>query len=165
MSLSRRSALVSLTALIAAPGAALHALGGRDAPTRRMTVYKDAGCGCCKAWITHLEQAGFQVTPRDVPDMSEIKQSLGVPDALASCHTGVIGTVLVEGHVPADLVARFVDEQADPKRRVAGRKGIAVPGMPQGSPGMEGPSPVRYEVLAFGAGKPAVYATRMGTRG
>ncbi|MCU0649736.1 MAG: DUF411 domain-containing protein [Gemmatimonadaceae bacterium] len=165
MSISRRAFVVRCAALACVPAATARVLAAAPPASRRMTVYKDAGCGCCKAWIAHLERAGFTVTSRDVPDINEIKQSLGVPDAMASCHTGVIGSVLIEGHVPADVIAKFVDQQADPTQRVAKWKGLAVPGMPQGSPGMEGPNPQRYDVLSFGAGgATAVYATRMGTR-
>jgi hypothetical protein len=162
--LSRRAWLAAAAALVAAPRAALGA--DSRAPLRRMTVYKDANCGCCKAWIAHCQQAGFTVDARDVADLTDVKRSLGLPDALASCHTGVIGPWLVEGHVPADLIARFVDRQQDRATRVAGLRGLAVPGMPMGSPGMEGPSPERYDVIAFGdGGRRVVYATRMGQRG
>ncbi len=118
------------------------------------TVYKDAGCGCCRAWITHLERNGFEVTAHDVTTMGQIKASLGVPSALQSCHTAVVAGYVVEGHVPADLVQRLLRERP----KVAG---LAVPGMPMGSPGMEGARKDPYDVLAFDAkGKTSVYAKR-----
>jgi hypothetical protein len=121
-----------------------------------MTVYKDANCGCCTAWIEHVEKAGFTVTARNVPDLNAIKRELGVAPRLASCHTGVLGKYLVEGHVPADLILKLWREQP------AGR-GLAVPGMPIGSPGMEVPGVAaeRYQVLLFAAdGTTSVFATR-----
>lgn len=93
-------------------------------------VYKDPSCGCCSAWVERLESAGFVAEVEERGDMSAVKASLGVPDDLASCHTGVIGGYTIEGHVPP----------ADIKRLLAVRpkaKGLAVPGMPVNSPGME----------------------------
>jgi hypothetical protein len=150
--MGRRQALSRLAAVVIAPTA----WSGMTAPpVHRITVYKDAGCGCCKAWVTHMTRAGFLATARDVADINAVKAELGVPQALWSCHTGVIGSTIVEGHVPATTVLRFLAEKAP-------GQGIAVPGMPMGSPGMEGPSPERYEVLAFGGGKTRVYSREMG---
>ncbi|MFN5583194.1 DUF411 domain-containing protein [Gemmatimonas sp.] len=120
-----------------------------------MTVYKDPNCGCCAEWVTHVKQAGFAVTVRDIADMASVKASFGVPDALGSCHTAKVGPYVVEGHVPADLIKRLLREQP------AGR-GLAVPGMPMGSPGMEqGGRKDAYDVLLFDkAGKTKVYASR-----
>jgi hypothetical protein len=154
---------VFLTRLLALLGAAAVPGTVAAAPARRMTVYKDAGCGCCKAWISHMTGAGFVIDARDVPDISAIKRDMGVPSALGSCHTGVIGSVLIEGHVPAPVVLRFLAAQENPKTRVAAWRGLAVPGMPTGSPGMEGPNPERYDVLAFGEqGRTAVYSREIG---
>lgn len=119
-----------------------------------ITVYKDAGCGCCKAWITHLERNGFAVTAHDVSTMGQVKANLGVPSALQSCHTGVVSGYVVEGHVPADLIHKLLRERP----KVAG---LAVPGMPMGSPGMEGARKDPYDVLSFDAkGQTRVYAKR-----
>jgi hypothetical protein len=122
-----------------------------------MTVYKEPTCGCCTKWVDHVKDAGFKVTVRDVKDMAPIKKDLGVPAALTSCHTAVVGAYLVEGHVPADLIDKMLAEKA------SGR-GLAVPGMPSGSPGMEvGGTPARYEVLLFTPdGKTKVFARRGG---
>ncbi|KMT53846.1 DUF411 domain-containing protein [Pseudomonas fildesensis] len=103
-------------------------------------VHRDANCGCCKEWVKHLELNGFKVVDHVESNMSAIKQSLGVPQELASCHTAVIGGKFVEGHVPADEI-----------KKLSGRSdlaGIAVPGMPAGSPGMEyGQNHQPYKVL------------------
>lgn len=119
-----------------------------------ITVYKSPTCQCCELWLRHMRRAGFEVTERNVPDMAAIKTEHGVPGTLASCHTTLVGGYVVEGHVPADLVARLLDERP----AVAG---LAVPGMPIGSPGMEGIGRQAYDVLTFTSdGETAVYARR-----
>jgi hypothetical protein len=107
-----------------------------------ITVYKDPNCGCCKSWIEHLIKHGYRVDARDTSEMSEIKRNLGVPEGLSSCHTAVVSGYLIEGHVPAKDIARLLKE----KPKIAG---LAVPGMPMGSPGMEGPRTQHYKVLSF----------------
>lgn len=97
-----------------------------------VVVHKSPSCGCCTSWITHMRESGFQVEVRDVSDLSRIKERLGVPDDKASCHTAELGGYFVEGHVPAKDVMRLIVEQP-------AARGIAVPGMPLGSPGMEVP--------------------------
>ena len=135
--------------------ALLPSLGESQPALPTITVYKDAACGCCKAWVTHLQRSGFTVRGIDTDDLSGVKRTMGVPAALESCHTAVIGVYLVEGHVPA----------AEIKRMLAQRpaiRGIAVPGMPIGSPGMEQGDPKQYEryaVVAFTAnGGTSVFA-------
>ena len=119
-----------------------------------VTVYKSPTCGCCKKWLRHMRHNGFKVTTHDVGDLRPIKAKYGVRPALASCHTALVNGYVVEGHVPADVIKRLLVE----KPRVVG---IAVPGMPAGSPGMEGPYKERYRVLAFDTGgRTEVYATR-----
>lgn len=124
------------------------------APTP-ITVYKSPTCGCCSKWVDHLRAHDFVVTAVDLQDVQSIKTKHGVPAALASCHTGVVGGYVVEGHVPADLVRRMLTE----KPKIVG---IAVPGMPAGSPGMEvSGHGERYEIIAFDkAGKTRVFAKR-----
>jgi len=120
----------------------------------QLTVYKDAGCGCCKQWVEHMKRAGFTVTAHDVNDIGAVKRDMGVPPSLASFHTGVVSGYLVEGHVPADLVQQMLATKAS-------FMGLAVPGMPMGSPGMEGPRKDPYDVIAFEkTGKTTVYARR-----
>lgn len=110
-----------------------------------MTVYRDPSCGCCEAWAKIAAGNGYDVTVRDDPNMAEVKQRLGVPSQLASCHTAVIGEYVIEGHVPLDQVARLLHA------RPSGIRGIAVPGMPIGSPGMEVPDGREepFQVIAF----------------
>lgn len=121
-----------------------------------MVVYKDPECGCCTEWIKHVEAAGFTAKVLDTSDLTSVKKSMGIPATLYSCHTARVGSYLVEGHVPADLIVRMLTEKKTDMR------GIAVPGMPVGSPGMEmGNRKDRYDVIAFDkAGKGRVYASR-----
>ena len=110
-----------------------------------MTVYRDPSCGCCEAWAGIAEKAGYQVTVIDHPDMPGIKKQHGVPGELASCHTAIVAGFAIEGHVPLEDVARLLEAKP------AAIKGLAVPGMPRGSPGMEMPdgSEDTFVVLAF----------------
>jgi hypothetical protein len=110
----------------------------------RLTVYKDPSCGCCTKWVAHLRAAGLQPDVHDRGDMDSLKDSLGVPAALRSCHTAIMGRYVIEGHVPATDMRRL--QAAAPK----GVVGIAVPGMPVGSPGMEVQGRAdQYDVIAF----------------
>ena len=127
---------------------------GTDAQTMAMTVYRDPSCGCCEAWAAIAREAGYEVTVVDDPNMTAVKQRLGVPAQLSSCHTAVIGDYVIEGHVPLEEVARLLRE------RPSDIKGIAVPGMPLGSPGMEVPDGTKepFQVIAFDAsGNTSVY--------
>ena len=135
--------------------ALLPSMAAAEAAPVAVTVYKDPSCGCCKKWVTHLSANGFSPVARDRTDMDALKDSLGIPPALRSCHTAVVGKFLIEGHVPAADVKRLISTA--PK----GVLGLAVPGMPSGSPGMEmGGRGDRYDVLAFTAdGKTHVFAT------
>lgn len=108
-----------------------------------VVVYKSATCHCCSKWIEHLRQAGFEVEVHNENDLDQKKRQLGVPEALSSCHTALVGGYVVEGHVPADDIRRLLSER--PKA-----VGIAVPGMPIGSPGMEMGNRIDpYEVVLF----------------
>jgi len=125
----------------------------------KVLVTKDPNCGCCGSWVDHLKAAGFSVEVVTTPQMNRVKARLGVPDDLASCHTAEVGGYVIEGHVPADAV----------KRLLAGKpraKGLAVPGMPVGSPGMEvqDTDPDTYEVILFGPAGQSVFARYQGTR-
>lgn len=145
----------------AAPVEPVATTAAADAPL--LTVYKSPTCGCCSMWVRHMEEAGFRVEARDRTDMPAVKDSLGVPSDLASCHTGVVQTAdgasyVVEGHVPAEQVQRLLDEQPE-------ALGVAVPGMPIGSPGMEqGDLRQPYDVLIVDeGGEAAVYEHIPGT--
>ena len=132
------------------------ALVGPDAPT--VTVFKSPTCGCCSMWVEHMESAGFTVDARDRDDMAAVKDSLGLPSDLASCHTAVVDGYVVEGHVPAQYVVQLLDERPE-------MLGLTVPGMPIGSPGMEvGDRVDPYDVLAVTTdGEAAVFASIPGT--
>ena len=109
------------------------AAASRDAPeATRVHVHKSASCGCCSVWIEHMRDAGFTVTATDVDNVNAIKERVGVPLGKGSCHTAEVGGYFIEGHVPAGDVKRLLAERPD-------AKGLVVPGMPAGSPGMEMP--------------------------
>jgi hypothetical protein len=117
-------------------------------------VYKSPTCGCCKSWIEHLKKNGFQVEAIDMPDLSAVKERYGVTQKLQSCHTAVVNGYVVEGHVPADVLLKFLKERP----AVAG---LTVPGMPATAPGMDGKTGEHYDVLTFDrAGHTKVYAHR-----
>lgn len=135
--LSRRSLLAATGGLLAVT--ALPAL----AAATPATVYKTPWCGCCAGWAQHLKRNGFAVTIEESEDLDPIKRMLGVPEHLESCHTAVIEGYVIEGHVPAEAVQRLLAERP-------ALTGLAVPGMPIGSPGMEGEPGEAYDVIAFG---------------
>ena len=117
-------------------------------------IWKTPTCGCCKLWVDHMRTNGFRPTVHDVNDVSPIKRKLGVPTSLESCHTGIVSGYAIEGHVPADIVRQMLKQRP----KVAG---LAVAGMPMGSPGMEGPRKDPYNVIAFERnGRTSVFAKR-----
>ena len=116
-------------------------------------VYKSASCGCCGEWVKHLRANGFVVRAHDVAEPSLYREKFGVPERLGACHTATTGGYAIEGHVPAREIKRLLAER--PKA-----KGLAVPAMPMGSPGMEGPRRDPYDVLLFDArGESRVFAS------
>lgn len=146
-------ALATTAVTLALTTAAVRIPSHESAKKPTITVYKDPNCGCCKNWIEHLVKHGYRVDAKDSPDMPAIKRTLGVPNALGSCHTAVVNGYLIEGHVPAADIDRLLERRP----RVAG---LAVPGMPMGSPGMEGPRSQRYQVYTFDkSGKTTVFAS------
>jgi len=118
-------------------------------------VYASPTCGCCSLWVEHLEENGFDVETVYRDDMGVVKQSFGISDRLTSCHTGIVNGYVIEGHVPAEDIRRLLAEAP------GGVRGLAVPGMPIGSPGMEmGDRVDPYDVLTFSAdGSTGVYAS------
>ena len=132
--------------LFAAPVLLLGLLGvfyaQQQSGSPTVVVYKSPTCGCCAKWVDHMEAAGFAVEVHDMNNLSPIKTQYGVRRAFSSCHTAVVDGYVVEGHVPAEHVVRLLAERPDVT-------GIAVPGMPIGSPGMEGPNPEAYDVISF----------------
>ena len=131
--------------------------GKASANKPSVAVFKSPTCGCCAKWNEHMTAAGYAVTTRDMTDMNAVKDEHHVPSSLRSCHTALVSGYVIEGHVPADVVAKLLAE------RPAGVVGIAVPGMPAGSPGMESPDGFKtpYQVMAFTQdGQSRVYATK-----
>lgn len=127
--------LVALSALLLTSMA-------QAAESLTIDVHRDANCGCCKSWISHLQANGFKVNDHVEADMSQFKQQAGVAPRLASCHTAIINGKFVEGHVPAEQVVALTQRHD--------LKGIAVPGMPMGSPGMEmGDHKDAYQVIGL----------------
>ena len=120
-----------------------------------VVVYKTPTCGCCSNWVDHIRESGFAVVTHDMNDLADKKRELGVPAGRVSCHTATVRGYTIEGHVPADLIRKLINESP------RGVKGLAVPGMPIGSPGMEGIIKQEYDVLSFDdAGNVSVYARR-----
>lgn len=108
-------------------------------------VWKNPNCGCCVKWIDHLRQAGFDVIAHDIGRVDTVRAKLGMPNRYASCHSAKVGDYIIEGHVPAADIKRLLEE-----RPMA--KGLSVPGMPMGSPGMEGPYSEPYQTLLIETG-------------
>jgi len=132
----KRLALIVSVLVLAATGAKAQ---NNDLPL--MTVWKNPSCGCCVGWVKFMEAAGFTVVANDVEDLEAIKSMAGIPDDLAACHTAVVGDYKVEGHVPAADIKALLTTKPDVH-------GIAVAGMPAGSPGMGGDREP-YEVMSF----------------
>lgn len=140
--MNRRSFVTLLLGTAMFPGLqAMAQVTGQTQP-RAIQVLKTASCGCCGGWITHLQSSGYQVTARDVPlaVLNQEKLAAGIGPDLASCHTARIAGYVIEGHVPAREVTRLLRERPD-------ALGLALPGMPLGSPGMEAETSEPYEVL------------------
>ena len=118
----------------------------------QVTVYKTPTCGCCTSWVGHMNASGFAATATNLPDLSAIKTKNGVPASLQSCHTSLVGGYVIEGHVPAEDIKRLLKERP-------AIVGLAAPGMPAGSPGMDMPQSPAYDVIAFDKnGKTSVFA-------
>lgn len=118
---------------------------GMSAAPPTLTVFKTKTCGCCGKWVEHMRANGFKVIVNDVASTAEYRQKYGVPEKLQSCHTAVVNGYSIEGHVPAADIQRLLQEKTK-------TKGLAVPGMPAGSPGMEGPRQDAYSVISFDEG-------------
>jgi hypothetical protein len=147
--LTRRSVLVVGAVSLLQPGTLF------AAEEQVITVHRDPNCGCCLGWVQHLQKSGFRTKVLETNDLDEVKKRLGVPDDLAACHTAEIAGYVVEGHVPAVALKRFLAERPN-------ATGLAVPGMPIGSPGMEGGRPEKYDVLLFGPNSRRTYMSFVG---
>jgi hypothetical protein len=147
-SVTRRSAFGIFAAALIVPHASALA-------ETNILVHKDPNCGCCTGWVQHLKAAGFAVTVNETDKLQVVRKRLRVPADLAACHTAEVDGYVLEGHVPAVAVRRLLE-----KRPAA--TGLAVPGMPVGSPGMEGGEPQPYEVVLFGASNRQTFMRAMG---
>lgn len=124
-----------------------------SANAEEITVYKSPTCGCCTKWVSHLEESGFEVNAINRNDMPSIKQQYGIASQQQSCHTAIINGYVIEGHVPAADIKRLLTEKPN-------IHGLTAPGMPMGSPGMEGPRKDAYDVLAIDRqGKTTVFSS------
>lgn len=140
------AALLAAVALLAAFAATLV-----HARQPVIDVYKSAYCGCCEMWAEHLRANGFTVNSHDVPDPADYRSKLGIPKELGSCHSAKVGDYVIEGHVPAADIKRLLAQKPN-------AKGLAVPGMPLGSPGMEADRSDAYDVLLIqNDGRSAVF--------
>jgi hypothetical protein len=148
--LTRRSALVAMASVVQARLAFA-------AEEPLITVHKDPSCGCCSGWVQHLQKAGFVTKVFDTTDIDAVKKRLGVPDDLAACHTAEVAGYVIEGHVPAAALKLFLTEKPN-------ATGLAVPGMPIGSPGMEGGRAEKYDVVLFGPDGRRTYVSFVGER-
>jgi|SRR3989344_86506 len=114
-----------------------------DVQGQEVVVYKSPTCGCCSVYATYLKKKGFKVMIEDVTDMSSVKRGNGIPPELSSCHTSLVGGYVVEGHIPVEAIQKLLSEKP-------AIKGIAMPGMPVGSPGMPGTKEFPFEIWKLG---------------
>ncbi|MDE2662658.1 MAG: DUF411 domain-containing protein [Gemmatimonadota bacterium] len=153
----RTAAAASSTAAVSSTALVDATLAATIAETPTITVYKSPTCGCCAIWVDHMREAGFELDVLDMDDAAlvRVKLDAGVPLRMQTCHTALVGDYVFEGHIPAEVIARFLAEKP-------AASGLAVPGMPIGSPGMEfGDRVDPYDVLAFdAAGNTSVYESR-----
>ncbi len=149
--------MLALLAACTSKSTESHGVTTNASDTPVMTVYKSPTCGCCGAWVEHMREAGFTVKVVEEANVAPRKQALGVPARLGSCHTAIVDGYVIEGHVPAEDVRALLAERP-------AAKGLAVPGMPIGSPGMEvGDRRDPYQVLLFTeTGSSTVFATHAG---
>lgn len=128
------------------------------AKAQTITVHKTPWCGCCAEWVDHLRDNGFKVVVKEEEDLSTVRAELNVPSRLMSCHTGEIEGYAIEGHVPAAEIARLLKERPN-------AAGLSVPGMPQGSPGMESSNPPdTHDVIVFSPEQTGIYASYRGNQ-
>jgi hypothetical protein len=140
--LTRRTTLKAVLTTLGAAAIGYSKSGNANSPGEVVTVWKTPSCGCCKDWVIHLRKEGFSVVTNDVNDTAPVRQKLGLPAKLGSCHTAQVGGYVLEGHVPAREVKRLLREKP-------AAIGLAVPGMPVGSPGMEMPGEMQGVRDAF----------------
>ncbi len=149
-SLTRRSAIMMAAAF-------LFVRPANSAEEQVVTVHKDLRCGCCSIWMQHLQKNGFVTKAVDTSNVDAVKLRFGVPADLATCHTAEVAGYVIEGHVPAIAIKRLLAEKPN-------ATGLAVAGMPVGSPGMEGGRPEPYDVVLFGPSQRRIYMRFIGER-
>lgn len=162
MSVNHRASVAILTAVLLGNSAAYAqtkpvpakpAAAKAPAAKTAVAVYKSPTCGCCGNWVEHMKANGFTPTVHEMPDLTAVKKKNGVPEKLTSCHTSIIGGYVIEGHVPAEDIRRLLRERP-------AIVGLAAPGMPAGSPGMDVPGSPAFDVLSWDkAGRTKVFAT------
>jgi hypothetical protein len=139
----------------------LFSINGASAPSseintllagEKATIYKDISCGCCAVYASYLESNNVDVDVQNVADLEQIKEQFEIPHSLQSCHTMEVGGYVVEGHVPLEVVGKLLTEKPD-------IKGIALPGMPSGSPGMPGPKTAPFVIYVIGGAEGEIYTT------
>lgn len=150
--LRHRALLVLFSIAVAAASLGAQSAGAA-AKKSHLQVYKSPTCGCCAKWVEHVNAAGYTTSVTNLPDVSAIKTKHGVPAQLSSCHTSLVDGYVIEGHVPAEDIRRLLRERP-------AVVGLAAPGMPAGSPGMDVPNSPAYQVLSFDKdGRTKVFAT------
>jgi hypothetical protein len=137
--------------LLCAAAVALAAAAVASEPDRNATLYKNPDCDCCDGYADYLRRSGFTVAVKPTHDLSRIKREQGVPERLDGCHTTLVGGYVVEGHVPVGPIDRLLAERP-------AIRGISLPDMPPGSPGMTGRKAAPFVIYEFGGGMPKVYA-------
>lgn len=142
--------LFAMIAAIVTLGASMTAAA--DHSIKHATLYKNPSCGCCEEYAGYLRKSGYEVDVVPTHDLDRIKREYGVPEALAGCHTTLVGGYVVEGHVPLKTLNRLLAENP-------GITGIALPGMPQGSPGMSGQKGELFKIYEISKRTQQVYAT------
>ena len=150
---SRRGAILAVAAILSTTSTLAFAATGSDAKPNLLSVTKDPGCGCCGAWIDHLRDSGFAVEETLSDDVEAFKDQHAVPQPLRSCHTALVEGYVIEGHVPAEAIRTLLDQRPDVL-------GLAVPGMPIGSPGMEmGDQTEPFEVILWSDSGTNIFAS------
>jgi hypothetical protein len=141
----------ALSVLLLISSLALSTSGSAGEPSRHATLYKNPQCGCCEGYADYLRENGFDVTVKPTHDLPLLHHQHGVPEPLVGCHTTLVDGYVVEGHVPIGAVLRMLEERP-------AIKGISLPGMPAGSPGMFGDKTAPFTIYEIGDGVPKVYA-------
>lgn len=148
--------IIAIPIVLLLGGVSVFAFRAKTTPIENtITVFHSKSCDCCSKWLSYLKNNGFSVKANPVEDMTGIKVKYGVPGSVSSCHTAIVGKYVLEGHVPVQAINKLLSEKPD-------IRGIAVPGMPMGSPGMESLENERYDVVSFKDGQSRKFMTFTG---